>query len=418
MEKKFNKLDVDFVIYHKGCSDGFGSAFSIWKLVGDKPTYVPCNFGDPIPDVTGKNVAMCDFSYSKDIILDMITKANSFIVIDHHKTAEANLKDIPDEYKIFDMNHSGAYLTWKYFHPDEEVPDLILYIEDRDIWKHSLPNTHEFFSKFKDIAFSFEEYNKLLEQTELNKVIEEGRIINEYDKKQMDWIMNHACCCLSILPNGEIYNIVYLSSNLYKSDLGNKLLSKFPHADFSVIYSYDDYKKITLFSLRSCNDRTDVSMIAKLFGGGGHRNASGCMMYGNHCYLEPPITNYDFDFVFNSYNIYDTTLPSSNQPDGGLYMYRIISFNMTIHKKEIARYLLRILDKTCCCVDVFTINEKDNTTEHMVIFRKEYINKDTIGAVDRFIEYHCGDDEELIEENKKYKTNYIKFTKKRQINRL
>ena len=32
------------------------------------------------------------------------------------------------------MTHSGAYITWKYFFGDDEVPLLIKYIEDNDIY--------------------------------------------------------------------------------------------------------------------------------------------------------------------------------------------------------------------------------------------------------------------------------------------
>jgi oligoribonuclease NrnB/cAMP/cGMP phosphodiesterase (DHH superfamily) len=67
-------------------------------------------------------------------------KCNVFI-LDHHKTAEEELKDIDD--KIFDMHHSGAYLSWNYFYDfdnenrsvvSSKVREFILLIEDRDLW--------------------------------------------------------------------------------------------------------------------------------------------------------------------------------------------------------------------------------------------------------------------------------------------
>jgi hypothetical protein len=60
--------------------------------------------------------------------------------------------------------------------------------------------------------------------------------------------------------------------------LDTDILSSFgdsPHIDFSAIYSINDSQNTTSFSLRSSNEHYDVSEIAKIYGGGGHRNASG-----------------------------------------------------------------------------------------------------------------------------------------------
>ena len=59
---------IDFVIYHKGCTDGFGAAYAAWKILGDKATYHAAAYGDSPPDVTGKSVAIVDFSYKNDVI--------------------------------------------------------------------------------------------------------------------------------------------------------------------------------------------------------------------------------------------------------------------------------------------------------------------------------------------------------------
>ena len=92
----------------------------------------------------------------------MIEDANSLLIIDHHITAQNDLIEIPNENKIFDMNHSGAYLTWKYMFSDDNIPMLIRYIEDRDLWKHEVPDSKYFFARFKDLPFDFNIYNELL----------------------------------------------------------------------------------------------------------------------------------------------------------------------------------------------------------------------------------------------------------------
>ena len=58
------------------------------------------------------------------------------------------------------------------------------------------------------------------------------------------------------------------------SDLGNSLSNR-DECDFAILWRYDhEYESYSL-SLRS-NNKVDVSLICKQFGGGGHKNAAGC----------------------------------------------------------------------------------------------------------------------------------------------
>ena len=295
----FNKNNIDLVIYHKGCTDGFGSAFAVWKYFNNRANlesqntdqfmsieYQPASYNDDPPNVNGRNVLICDFSYKYNILLNMIKQANSLYIIDHHISAEEDLKNIDRKHKLFDMNHSGAYLTWVYFFPNQEVPILIRYIEDRDLWKHQMHNTHQFFARFKSLPFNFHVYDNLLDKDYLDKVIEEGKILYDYDTTIIKRLAKHSACKRTKLSDGTFYNIAYLNSNVYKSDLGNYLVEKEnPECDFSVIYNYDDKTNKTWFSLRSSDKKIDVSYIANLLGGGGHRNAAGITLDGLHCEL-------------------------------------------------------------------------------------------------------------------------------------
>lgn len=82
--------DVNLVIYHKDCFDGFGAAFSAWKLLGNHATYVTpkmpwmtCESYLPAehnpqnaPCVDDQNVAICDYSYSLSITECLLTKGS------------------------------------------------------------------------------------------------------------------------------------------------------------------------------------------------------------------------------------------------------------------------------------------------------------------------------------------------------
>ena len=114
---------VECVIYHANCTDGFGSAFSAWKLLGNRAEYYACSHGDKPPCVKGKNVVILDFSFSNKVTKKLIKDANNLLVIDHHKSAMVELHDISNT--IFDMSKSGATLSWEFFHPGKEAPKFI-----------------------------------------------------------------------------------------------------------------------------------------------------------------------------------------------------------------------------------------------------------------------------------------------------
>ena len=62
--------------------------------------------------------------------------------------------------------------------------------------------------------------------------------------------------------------------SFYASDVGHALLKAYPDAPFAATW-YRAADGLLNFSLRSENHRVDVSMVAGLWGGGGHRNAAG-----------------------------------------------------------------------------------------------------------------------------------------------
>ena len=82
-------------IYHGNCADGFGAAWVVRKALGDDVEFFPGVYQSEPPDVTGRDVVMVDFSYKRDVLLDMAAEADSIVIIDHHKTAQEDLVDLP-----------------------------------------------------------------------------------------------------------------------------------------------------------------------------------------------------------------------------------------------------------------------------------------------------------------------------------
>lgn len=257
--------NVELVIYHAACTDGFGAAYAAWKLLGDRAEYHAAKYGEPPPDVAGKNVVVLDFSYDNKTTKQLMKEAKNFLVIDHHKSAMVELHDV--SCTRFDMNHSGAMLAWKFFHPGKEAPRMIKFIEDRDLWRWEIPYSKEFAAAFDMVPFDFEEFDKYLDDSAVDNAQERGAYILAYSKTVISKIAKHAA---SRKMGGK--DVLVVNSPHWMSEIGAALS---PKCDFALIWYYDHETRQVKVSLRAHHEDSDVSEVAKKFGGGGHRKAAG-----------------------------------------------------------------------------------------------------------------------------------------------
>ena len=178
MSSTNNKSFNTCIIYHNHCNDGFGSALAAKQIFGESAIYWPANHDQDPPDVKGMDVYILDYCYKRPILENMVKVANKVIVIDHHKTAKAELADMEETskfQKVFDMNHSGAVLTYKYFFPNEKLPLLFSYIEDRDIWLKKMPDTDEVSAALFDLPKEFSIWEEYLVDKNIDKLIDIGK---------------------------------------------------------------------------------------------------------------------------------------------------------------------------------------------------------------------------------------------------
>ena len=135
-------MTKNVILYHKGCSDGFGAAWSAWKKFGNKAEYIAVKYDyNPPENLTGKNVYILDFCYPMRETRNMLEIAESLTIIDHHFSRRKVIESVPNH--IYSENHSGAVLAWQYFHPGKSLPKMLKYIEDIDLWHRKLPHTDE-----------------------------------------------------------------------------------------------------------------------------------------------------------------------------------------------------------------------------------------------------------------------------------
>ena len=300
--KVLDKDNIDVIIYHGwpngGCYDGYGCTFTILHYYKKfhpekKLELIPRSvflkeeeeLDTELQDaVRDKNVIMCDFSYKFKHLIQIIELSKTFCILDHHKTAQADLMKIPLELKIFDMDRSGVGITWAYFFPDTPLPRFLACIQDRDLWTANVPQSNEFVAYFYEQPHHYDLWETYLADEVVDTAIAIGSQWLQYKSLIVAKCSKRANWILQEYQNRYVI-VAYCNSTEFASDIGNKMLTQYPHTDFSVVWSYDLYLNKTTYSLRSTNEKVDVSAVAKKFGGGGHRNASGATMNSMQCPL-------------------------------------------------------------------------------------------------------------------------------------
>lgn len=257
---------MSMCIYHGNCADGFGAAWVVRKALGDIEFH-PGKYQEAPPDVAGKDVVLVDFSYQRPALLEMAEKANSILILDHHKTAAEDLVDLPANVTCkFDMSRSGAMLTWDHFFPNEAPPTLLLHIEDRDLWRFALQNTRQIQANLFSYPYDFQVWDELM-AADVSALVAEGNAIERKHFKDLRELLGVTTRDMVIGGHRvPVANLPYTMS----SDAGHEMAKGRPFAA-----CYWDTPEGRVFSLRSSADGVDVSEVAKQYGGGGHRNASG-----------------------------------------------------------------------------------------------------------------------------------------------
>jgi uncharacterized protein len=272
---------MDLILAHGRCPDGFCAAYIASKRYPEAQIRF-LDHGAPFDftQIDGKDVLMLDFSLRTREDNDRIAaRAKSFQIYDHHKTAEAVLKDAP--YAIFDMTRSGAGLAWDYlfgedsdekrgprFHDTHYPPArpwIVDYTEDRDLWNWKLPWSREVCAYLGTLEFTEEAWSSLYDMEAKDAAYKgEGALahINHYVReavKQTQAGTLHGY-------KTAVLNVPYLNC----SEVGHELAKTH---DVSLTW-FERGAGVIQFSLRSIGD-VDVSVIAKSFGGGGHVHAAG-----------------------------------------------------------------------------------------------------------------------------------------------
>lgn len=263
------------VWYHANCLDGFGSAWCLWKKyqsgeTGGAIDFTPVSYGDPFPDHDQHDlIYVVDFSWKRPEMEKLLrSRSGSYgsglIVIDHHKTAEAELDRFPGA--IFGMEKSGAVLTWEHVFLGRDLPILLLYIQDADLWRWELEDSREFRQGLWSEPRTFEHWDEI-EACGFDDVCDRGGAILRHIEVEVERIAAKAS--RAVLDG---FDVLMSNSDGMASQIGHEL-AKRSESGIGVVWHLDS--ETYRWELRSTANGPDVSEIAKRRGGGGHEHAAG-----------------------------------------------------------------------------------------------------------------------------------------------
>jgi oligoribonuclease NrnB/cAMP/cGMP phosphodiesterase (DHH superfamily) len=277
--------------------DGKAAAACVYTWLGPKPgfgsSFIPMAYGKDFPlDTVEKDeqVWIVDYSIEPDEMLALLRITKDVVWIDHHKTAIEKYQGFEKPINGFrKVGEAGCVLTFQYIHwyserggsnkvvqdttkPNDRsleipTPSAILLVGDRDVWRWDFGEDSKNFhagaqtyntdpgSNFWTNCFSSSGFHY--------EVIERGSIIERF-KREEDVFFNknfgydvtfHGYSCFAC--NRKV------SSDRFDGRDGEY--------DMVIAYIHDGHKyAVTMYS-----QEVDVSEIAKIYGGGGHKGAAG-----------------------------------------------------------------------------------------------------------------------------------------------
>lgn len=278
------------IIYHSRDLDGYCSG-AICKKKFPEATLVGYDYGQPIPYdkiPEMESVIMVDVSLPMDEMLKLLERSGDFTWIDHHASAIKDYEAVRPLWPDYADTRFVAVLqdgiaacegAWYYLFPELKLPRTVELLGMYDTWRNSDKKLwDEEIYPFQmgmrlDItsadSFPEELLNPDMEMF-LDIVIGTGLDIVAYQTSQnsiacksafeIDF-MGHVAICLNTGgANSQVFESVY---NPEIHDIMMPFKFNGNHWNFS---------------LYTTKDEVDCSVLAKKFGGGGHKKAAGMQM--------------------------------------------------------------------------------------------------------------------------------------------
>lgn len=247
-------------------------------------------------------IILADFVPHPGVVRSLLRSGYDVLVIDHHETTPRRIAEVcgtknppemPDGQRwlspwsqvllpgsppsgspgklgvVFDPNHAACTITWSFLMDGEPVPELLKYVEDRDLWNWSLAHS-------RPISYLIGSYERTVMawrtlQSELSRdfvaAIHRGKAIEQHVDRQIERIASGAS-----LGSIAFHDVAAVCAPTYQSELGHRLLEEAEDINIAAIWHATD--EGLAVSLRT-SEHVNAAEIAEHFGGGGHKRAAG-----------------------------------------------------------------------------------------------------------------------------------------------
>jgi len=227
-----------------------------------------------LPALAGRAVYVLDFSFAEPLLRAVEERAAKLVLLDHHLSAATRLTGFRCRNGVvhFDMNKSGAHLAWEFFWPETPLPDLVRFVEDRDIWVWQYPQSAGFLAALDMEPFDFVRWQAIVgfDAAQLHAYIARGSAMNDKFNRLATQIAENAC---AIRFNG-IDGLMVNAPGVFHSQVGDLLSQK--SGTFALLWTVDKNAAVKC-GLRSQTPFNCIAL-AESMGGGGHAQACGFRM--------------------------------------------------------------------------------------------------------------------------------------------
>lgn len=126
-------------IFHRNCLDGRAAAAVVRRYESGKGIYQPLQYGNLLRHpVLGRRVYILDLALQEEEMRRIHAEAAEVLWIDHHACNQELRERLG--WGIIDCSECGATLTWRTLYPGQEMPQVLAYVKDRDLWTWQLPD--------------------------------------------------------------------------------------------------------------------------------------------------------------------------------------------------------------------------------------------------------------------------------------
>lgn len=277
------------IIYHSKDLDGYCSG-AICKRKYPDAKLIGYDYGQEFPWAEipeGEPVIMVDVSLPMPEMVNLAIHSSELTWIDHHLSAIKDYEQSIVDYPYWPNDHNftavlqqgkaACEIAWQYLFPDESMPAAVKLLGMYDTWRQS--DTFDWEKEILPFQYgmrldytSADNFDQDLFKTNkftlvwINEIQKQGVSVLKYQRQQDKLAMHGAFECEFLGYKAIMCNVRGVGSLAFDSVVN-------PEHQLMVGFGYTGRQ--WSFSLRTTHEDVDVSLIAKQFGGGGHRKAAG-----------------------------------------------------------------------------------------------------------------------------------------------